>query len=182
MFTFKVVGLSEASVEIDRNWPTRIVTLISECIPVEHRGDHHLIIHVEDVHREEEGDGPTMGMLETIFRFVNDLEPDDRLLVHCFAGQSRSTATMLGILMERGVPWEEAFEAVRANRDLMLPNQLIIKLLDQRHGLNGALIAYNNTYVANKLREKIYPTDSSEGTELTNSQVSAMADIMKLFR
>lgn len=183
MFEFKVKGLSEASVEIDRGWPTKIVSLVSTYMPIEHQGDHHLIIGVEDVHVEDGDDYPTMAMLDHMLDFTKDFTEEDRVLVHCFAGQSRSTAGMLAILMQHGMHWRDAHQAVIDNRDIAMPNQLITKLLDEKHGLGGELVAHNNTYVAAKLREKAFVAiDDHKSAGVTDGQVSAMKNIMDLFK
>lgn len=183
MFEFKVKGLSEASVEIDRNWPTKIVSLVSRYMPVEHQGDNHLIIRVEDVHTEDGDDYPTMTMLDEMFDFTKSFTPEDRVLVHCFAGQSRSAAAAIGILMQHGVAWQDAHQAVVENRDVAMPNQLITKLLDEKFGCEGALVAHNNTYVSAKLREKAFVAiDDHKAAGVSDAQVGAMKNILDLFK
>lgn len=181
MFEFKVLGLSEAGVEIYRQWPTKIVSLVSRHLPLPQQSDH-LIIHVEDVHSEEGDDYPTAEMVESILNYAKSFTDEDRVMVHCFAGQSRSTAAMIAILIGSGMDWRSAHDAVVANRAVALPNQLIIRLLDEHFEFAGELIEYNNTYVSFKLREKhVSVITDPVGSGISEAQVSAMRDIMNLF-
>lgn len=175
MFEFKVLGLSEAEVEIGRAWPTRIVSAITDRHHFPLQGDHHLIVDVEDVHTEQGTAYATADMLETILDHTADLNDEDRLLVHCFAGQSRSTAVMIAILVQHGATAREAFDAVQENRPMMIPNQLITRLVDARFGLNGELVQINDAHVTEALR-------SPQRTENVDAaSVIAMKRIMDLF-
>jgi predicted protein tyrosine phosphatase len=175
MFEFKVLGLSEAEVEIARDWPTLIVSAISLNHPLPCQGRHHLIVDVEDVHIATGNSFATAEMLETILTHTVALHDRDRVLVHCFAGQSRSSAVMLAILIQHGLGAVEAFAAVLENRPMMIPNQLIARLIDERFGLGGELIEINNAHVSAALRSP------SRVTGVTPTQSAAMKKIMDLF-
>lgn len=80
---------------------------------------------------------PTVEHLKQVFAFTQHLSDDDRLLVHCYAGQSRSTACALAVLIQHGMDFREAFDRVSVMRSIMLPNALIVHLTDEYFGLNG---------------------------------------------
>jgi predicted protein tyrosine phosphatase len=64
-----------------------------------------------------------------------------RLLVHCHAGISRSTAMTLGILTERLGDPETAFAEVLRLQPHAVPNRHIVRLFDLVLNLNGRLDA-----------------------------------------
>lgn len=143
MFEFKVLGLDEAQVEFVRGWPTCIVGLLSDLIPL--RGPHHLHIVVDDVRMEASFVlAPTRAMIEEVFAHVAHLTDEDRLLVHCLAGQSRSTAMMIGILILHGIDPLIAFDLVKEHRPASNPNPLIIQHIDDHFGLDGILVRRNS--------------------------------------
>lgn len=78
------------------------------------------------------------GMLESIDRFL----ADDRcktILVHCFAGVSRSTAAALTVLLRDGWSVKDAAEYVFKIRPIADPNRLMLGYIDQMFDLHGEL-------------------------------------------
>jgi predicted protein tyrosine phosphatase len=139
LFELQVVGLAEANQLISENWPTRIVSLMSD--PVQDHGPHHLYIQVSDVPVPIEGlIYPLPEHLRLVLAFTRDLADEDRLLVHCFAGQSRSTAIAIGILIDHGMTYGDAFDHVAAVRSVLLPNELFIRHIDTHFGLHNRLV------------------------------------------
>jgi len=63
-----------------------------------------------------------------IITFVRQLPPGARLLVHCAAGISRSTAAALIALREHGVDYEGALAEVLRVRDIAQPNAMMLLL------------------------------------------------------
>ena len=145
MFELRVVGLAEANQLISENWPTRIVSLTSD--PVEDHGPHHLHIQVADVPVAIPNViYPLPEHLRLALAFTRDLTDDDRLLVHCFAGQSRSTAIAIGILIDHGMTYGDAFDHVEAIRNVLLPNELFIRHIDEHFGLYNHLVDLVHTH------------------------------------
>jgi predicted protein tyrosine phosphatase len=60
--------------------------------------------------------------------------------VHCHQGISRSTAASIGVLLQHGMTAQNAYNHVAKLRDILLPNGLIIRMLDEKFGLNGELV------------------------------------------
>lgn len=139
-FDIKICGRLEATSLIERGWPTRIITLTCEDIPL--AGDHHLQVAFNDISRPIDGRVlPTMEHLASILAFTQALTADDRLLVHCMLGISRSTAAAIAILIQHGMSYDAAFRHIETLRPILLPNQLLIQHCDEHFGLNGALVA-----------------------------------------
>lgn len=70
-----------------------------------------------------------------------------RVLVHCAAGISRSTATAIVMLVAAGYTPQEAVRMVdEATKGGAWPNQLVVSLGDARLSLDGDLVAAVNEY------------------------------------
>lgn len=95
---------------------------------------------------------PTKSMIKTIIKYgEHNIREDSRLLVHCFAGISRSSAAAIIAMIpllgpEEAVKRVMAFE-VHQSDDIFepgyswfLPNNLMIKYADEELGLAGRLV------------------------------------------
>jgi predicted protein tyrosine phosphatase len=84
----------------------------------------------------------TLEDIKTILQFTAKLTATDKLLIHCGAGISRSTAVACGILCQHGLPPKEAIETVYLLRKGACPNEHIIALMDEALDLKGSLSTY----------------------------------------
>ena len=98
------------------------------------------IAYFHDCSVEEPGRRlPAEDDLRQILTFAADLNPEAHLLIHCWAGISRSTAVAYAILCQFMGPGRESdcIEAILAVRPQAFPNTLIVDLADrilERHG------------------------------------------------
>ena len=144
MFALKVVGLDEANQLICNNWPTHIISLM-ETRPEFDRdyGAHHLHIAVADVpYVTQHVVSPQLKHLLSVLDFTKDLTDADRLLVHCFAGMSRSTSTAIGILIQHNLSYLDAFAKVQEVRQCLMPNELFIQHIDAHFDLDNKLVEH----------------------------------------
>lgn len=81
----------------------------------------------------------THEQIQDILEFISPLQDHDKLLVHCHAGISRSTAVACGILCEHGLSPNEAVKHVLSIRPQASPNSHVINLFDQLLGLENQL-------------------------------------------
>lgn len=149
MFRFEICGLDD--VEHRCGDASRVISLIDPgaCVrPMAHA--KHLILHLHDVDRALPALGldvpPTMEHLVAVLDFARALTEEDRLLIHCHAGVSRSTAMMIAILIQHGMPFSEAFRQVAEARPVLWPNQRIVELTDTRFRLHGAYLELVSTW------------------------------------
>lgn len=142
-FEFMVDGLFKSTEIIATGWPTKIISLIDKTDGrfLDHAGDHHLIRYFDDIETNStrEWKAPDIDDVTAILAHSADLNPDDKILVHCRAGKSRSTATMIAILIQHGVEPQEAFDRVAAHRPVLIPNRRLIELYDAALDLTGRL-------------------------------------------
>jgi predicted protein tyrosine phosphatase len=140
MFALKITGYPELADEIADFQPTHIVSAINGMKPLE--GEFkHLYVEVSDVAEAmDDYIVPNETHLNQVLDFTRDLTDADRLLVHCFAGISRSTALAIGILIQHGMTPEAAVAYVENIRPCLYPNTRFIQLIDARFRLHGTLV------------------------------------------
>jgi predicted protein tyrosine phosphatase len=87
-------------------------------------------------------DNPTLAtaeQIQDILDFTGHLIKASKLLVHCHAGISRSTAVACGILCQHGLAPNEAVRYVLEIRPQAYPNTHIVALFDDILQLDGQL-------------------------------------------
>jgi predicted protein tyrosine phosphatase len=100
------------------------------------------IAYFHDTSVEEPGRrAPVEDDLRRILAFAANLEPGAEILIHCWAGISRSTAVAYAILCQAAGPGRESecIESVLAARPQAFPNALIVELADRILNRNGAM-------------------------------------------
>ena len=161
MFEIKVLGIAKAKSQIGADWPTHIISIINDAGPgwgattIDRQHDNHVIYNFHDV-EDDQADGlvlPSKPVMQDILDTAAywELNDDSRLLVHCTAGKSRSTAVAIAVLVQHGVPIAEAINRVNLLSPAMFPNRLMIELLDECLGLNGELISEVKDWYARKI-------------------------------
>lgn len=145
----RIVTAKEAVALLEQGWPTLAVSLVGDDLrfPLESYGPHHLVLRCHDVEGEMPGYvSPSQQQIVEALEHTKHLNDDDRLLVHCHAGKSRSPAMAMGILVQNELSPAEAFERVRAVRPELIPNRLMIRLIDDNLELEGKLVRLVNTH------------------------------------
>jgi predicted protein tyrosine phosphatase len=105
-------------------------------------GAKHGLFIFEDILNEGPG-GPSLAACKAILEHTAacGLGPRSRLLVHCHAGISRSTAVALGVEASLGRTPEEAWRKVYRARPAAWPNHLVDGYFDDLLDLKGGLLA-----------------------------------------
>lgn len=155
----KVESLTKAKSLISQDWPTHIISIVNDAGPdfaasdIDRQHDDHYIFSFHDVENRESSDYvvPTRKDVRDILEVARMVPSDGKLLVHCTAGKSRSTAMAIGILVQSGKLPQEAFDFVKTLQPAMFPNRLMIEYLDDELGLQGSLIEVVKTYYEEKL-------------------------------
>jgi len=105
--------------------------------------ERHLKVGVNDIPGPEEGlIHPTAETVEQILKFGRTWEPFEPMLVHCWAGISRSSATAFILACERapGVAEREIAENLRRASVAASPNPLMVQLADDMLGREGRMV------------------------------------------
>jgi predicted protein tyrosine phosphatase len=125
-----------------------LVTLIDEGTPVKRptriAAEKHLAIILSDISVETFGHTlPNDFHVEKLLAFVRRWDQTAPLLIHCFAGVSRSTAAAL-IAACAVLPHRDEAEialAVRKNSPTATPNPRLVALADKMLGRKGRMVA-----------------------------------------
>ena len=126
--------------------PDRVVTLLQPewqpPTPPEIDPECHYRVVVNDITEPSEDQIlPTREHVEGLIAFLEGSR-DASLLVHCYAGVSRSTAAaLIAMVLDAPGREREAARALRAAASYAQPNRLIIRHADDILGRRGGLVA-----------------------------------------
>ncbi len=127
--------------------PSHLITLLSPEYMIETPGgfpaERHLRVSVNDICEPAEGlHPPCEDHISNIMEFARGWDAKRPLLVHCWAGVSRSMATAFSILCDRawkGAEFRIARE-IRARAPHASPNRLIVRLADDLLERQGNMV------------------------------------------
>jgi predicted protein tyrosine phosphatase len=106
--------------------------------------DNHLMIAMDDITAPADGfAAPSVGHVAQIIDFAKGWDRAAPLVIHCFAGISRSTASAFAAVCALN-PERTEFELARCIRDASpsaAPNRLIVEHADALLARNGRMIA-----------------------------------------
>ncbi len=146
--TIIVCPLSIAPEIAERRKPHRVVSLLDPLSPfprMEGYGpDSHLCVEVHDINQEEEDMDACCDMrMDRIIAFVREWDRNAPILIHCWAGISRSTATayITACVHNPGADERAIAEALRDASPTATPNRRFVALADQALGRNGRMSA-----------------------------------------
>lgn len=179
-FDIRICGL-DRSLELRDTWATHVVSLIDRGYPTVFppMGDHHLVLRVDDVEADH-GTlvAPTAADLTAVLAFTAGLTDGDRLLIHCHAGVSRSTAAALAVCVQHGATPEDAIGRIHGLRDCMYPNQTLVRLTDAHFGLNGSLTALVTTWKQEQGSQLIrFAIEKTTGDDI--AEMKRLLELMK---
>ncbi|HIE01738.1 MAG TPA: hypothetical protein EYP59_15865 [Thiotrichaceae bacterium] len=157
MFELKISNLNQAR-HLSQYWATHTVSLldpdfvddgITKC-PIASQDGNLRRYYFHDIEpRYKDHFLPLLGgkaviasrqQMQEILEFTASLKSTDKLLVHCHAGMSRSTAVACAVLCQHGLTPIEAVKHVVSIRPIAMPNRHLLKLLDDLLGLDGKLV------------------------------------------
>ena len=148
MPTLHVCSLARLHETVAATGASHVVTLINAATPVSRPGsipeDRHLFIGVSDIVDPLEGQIlPALEHVEQLIAFVRAWPREKPLVIHCYAGISRSTAAAF---IAACLLWPERGETeiARALRDaspIATPNRRLVAVADAHLGRDGRMIA-----------------------------------------
>jgi predicted protein tyrosine phosphatase len=143
-----VCGLEAAQAQIEVHGARHVISILGP--PTEHRNFYgiepanHLKLSFNDINTETAGlIAPKIEDAQKLVQFIYDWNASAPLLIHCWAGISRSTASAFAamcLLRPDDDEMELAF-ALRAASPSATPNRLITAKVDELIGRNGRMIA-----------------------------------------
>ncbi len=147
MSAILVTPLSAVPETLRRFKPSHLITLLSPDFMIETPAgfppERHLRVSVNDI--VEPADGlipPHEDHIVEILEFARGWNGHSPMLVHCWAGVSRSMASAFSILCDRAPRGSEfrIAQELRARAPHANPNRLIVRLADAFLGRDGAMV------------------------------------------
>jgi predicted protein tyrosine phosphatase len=142
-----VTPLSAIEEAIRSHRPSHMVTLLSPehmiDTPAGFPRDRHLRLGINDVVDVSAGDNPPLKThVEELLAFSRTWSATDPMLIHCWAGISRSMAATYIILCDRLGRGSELFaaRAIRSRAPHAYPNALLVHYADDLMGRGGRMI------------------------------------------
>ena len=161
-----VTPLSRLAETVRATGATHVLTLLSEGSEFERPGHLvpanclHLTMH--DIVDEQDGfTPPSRAHVEALIDFARGWDREKPLVVHCYAGISRSTAAayVIAAALDPARDERELAQALRAASRTATPNARIVALADDILGRDGRMIA--------AIAEIGIGADAFEGTPFT---------------
>lgn len=145
--TIIICGLSEVPGVIAARRPSHLVTLLDPAsmieTPVGMAADRHLKIGVNDIAEPTEGLVlPTEQVVRDLLAFGATWDESAPMIVHCWAGISRSTASAFILACERNPEADERAIALTMRQAARhaSPNRRIVTLADDMLGRRGRMV------------------------------------------
>jgi predicted protein tyrosine phosphatase len=142
-----VTPLSALDDAIASHRPSHIVTLLSPEHMIETPAgfppERHLKLGVNDVAHVADADNPpAREHIEKLLAFSREWDAKQPLLIHCWAGISRSMASAYTVLCDRLGPGREAdiAMAIRHRAAHANPNTLLVQHADEALGRDGRMV------------------------------------------
>ena len=146
-----VSPLSSLGDALKGHGPSHLISLLSPehmiDTPAGFRLDRHLRLGVNDIVDPAAGTAPpNRKHIDALLEFSRDWDAGQPLLIHCWAGISRSMASAFTILCDRLGPGHELeiARAMRRRAPHAQPNRLLVSHADDALGRGGAMVAALN--------------------------------------
>ncbi|MFI8681425.1 tyrosine phosphatase family protein [Brevundimonas diminuta] len=123
--------------------PSHLVTLASPGAEAAFEAEHRLDLRFNDIAAPREGlVAPSLEHVEALLAFAQGWRGARPLLIHCWAGVSRSTAAAYVVACARTAPGREDEWAARLRETAptATPNPLIVALADRLLDRGGAMV------------------------------------------
>jgi predicted protein tyrosine phosphatase len=162
--TVHVCALRHVPEMIERTLARHLVSAINADLlpptPAAVAPDRHLKLDMHDI--TEAGPGATPPASEHVaelIEFVHGWDREAPLLIHCFAGLSRSTAAAFISLCAQNpdTPEEVIARALRRSSDTATPNRLFVKLADDALRREGRMLAALDRMGQNRIATECIP-------------------------
>ncbi|MEW6768884.1 MAG: protein tyrosine phosphatase [Pseudomonadota bacterium] len=105
--------------------------------------ENHLLISMDDINEPAEGFvAPSLAHVEQALAFIRKWDRAAPLVIHCYAGISRSTASAFMAVCALNPARDELSIAkqIRAASPTAYPNRLIVQLADRALGRQGRML------------------------------------------
>ena len=148
MSQIHVCPLSKIPATVRATGARSLVTLINEGTlvprPAEIAADRHLFVAMSDIILAEDGHIlPASEHVDQLLSFIRNWDRQAPLVIHCYAGVSRSTAAafIAACALDETRSETDIAADIRARSPTATPNKLMVEMADRRLGREGRMIA-----------------------------------------
>lgn len=142
-----VCPLSHIPATVAASGARSLVTLINAGTPVERpaaiAAERHLNVSVSDIVAAEDGHVlPAEEHVARVLAFVRAWDRSEPMVIHCYAGVSRSTAAafIAACALDDTRSEIEIARELRANSPTATPNRLLVEIADRMLGRGGRMV------------------------------------------
>jgi len=141
-----ITPLSAMPEAIKRHAPSHMISLLSADYMIDtpdgFAAERHLRLSLHDIDDPAGNQAPAQDHVDRLIAFGRGWDARAPMLVHCWAGVSRSTASAYTILCDRAGRGSEReiAQALRERAPHAQPNRLIVRLADEALGRGGAMV------------------------------------------
>jgi predicted protein tyrosine phosphatase len=142
-----VCSLARLDAAVEETGARSVVSLLQEGTPIARPAaialDRHLFISVSDIVIPMDGQiMPRDVHVRRLIDFAHDWDRGEPLLIHCFAGVSRSTAAafIAACALNPARSEDDIAWTIRAASPTATPNALLVALADRQLARNGRMI------------------------------------------
>jgi predicted protein tyrosine phosphatase len=128
--------------------------------PASIAAERHLKLDMHDITEPRPGAYPPSAVhVERLIDFVYDWDRQAPLLIHCFAGISRSTAAayIAMCILNPHTPEEAIARALRRSSDTAIPNRRFVALADDLLGREGRMVTALRSMGSNRVAFECVP-------------------------
>ncbi len=135
--------------------------------------ERHLRLQMHDIVEEQpDATAPAKHHVRKLVEFVRAWDRREPMLIHCFAGLSRSTAATFITLcaLNPDTPEELIARALRRSSDTAVPNKRFVALADEELGREGRMSAALASMGLNRIASECVPfgVDAVHGAKATH--------------
>lgn len=142
-----VCSLAHMPATVEETGARHIITVMGKISQVQRPSSvneaNHLMIAMDDITAEAEGfNAPNEGHVQQVLAFVRRWDRATPMVVHCYAGISRSTASAFVAACALNPARSEAAIAhqIRDASPFAWPNPLIVSIADRQLGREGRMV------------------------------------------
>jgi predicted protein tyrosine phosphatase len=150
-----VCSKSEVDTFIKDKSITHLISIldVKDTIPVAKKfnKNNKLTLFFDDTFDKTNLFAPSKQDVIDILNWTALLPEDANLLIHCFAGISRSTAVALAVLVQKYKNVDKAIKQLQIIRPIACPNSIISELADEILEMNGELYEKSELLIKNRL-------------------------------
>jgi predicted protein tyrosine phosphatase len=149
--------------------PSHIVSLLSSGYMIDtpngFPAERHLRLSMHDIADEDAPEAPARRHVDDLIAFGRGWDAKAPMIVHCWAGISRSTAATYTLLCDRAGSGSELeiARSLRSRAPHAQPNKLLVRYADEALGRDGAMVRAIDAIGSGEIAAEGFPVEMPLG-------------------